>query len=636
MSEFNINVEPGSVLGINYSDSHDSSIAIVAPDGEVSFACSLERLTRRKQDGRFPQQLLDLIDMGKIAVCALSFYSPDALPSGPTGERFHTLHHGKADYPLLQFPSTFYEQLEKINIPKVYIGHHLSHAASTYYPSGFMDATVFTYDAGMYNCPWFGGVFVAKGNHIEPVEFFPSQTNAKIASLYAIVTGLLGFSPLKHEGKITGLAAFGKPAERCIQVLMDLMTKRNDDLESAGRWINVFNGDKQPQFAMNTYRQKELRDLFGDASREEIAASLQQVTEDHVLDIVRKIKDQYPSPRLCLSGGLFANVKLNQRIHQLWAGQIFISPPMADDGTALGAALYHVFRQSKTKFMKRVDHMYLGMTFDHENVMHLLDDEQIEYEQLAEPENKLAELLAAGKLVAVVTGAMEFGPRALGHRSILASASDPKINDWLNKKLHRTEFMPFAPITRIEDAGLEYQNVVGAEKASEFMTITFDVTDHMRQSCPAVVHVDGTARPQLVSPEKNRFLYDILTAYHKLTGITSLVNTSFNIHEEPIICTPTDALKGFFEAQLDYLYIEGYLVDLSRNTSASVKYLARKGSSSSPKEEAYKDILDFLWAENKSIEEEAKKRLMVTEELKKVADERLNLINQLSEKIHGS
>lgn len=617
MSHLPIEIKAGSMLGINYSGSHDSAIAIVAPGGEITFACSLERITRRKQDGRFPQQLLDSVDLRKISVCALPCYARDAIPTGPTGQRFHTVRHGRSDYPPLEFPEMFYEQVSKINIPKVYVGHHLAHAASAYYLSGFPSATLLTYDAGYYNCPWFGGVFQAHGKNVDPVEYFPSSSNAKIASLYAIVTGLLGFSPLKHEGKITGLAAFGKPSERCVQVLKQLLTVHYAELESAGRWINVFHETKLPQFVIDSSRQKELRSLFGEASREEIAASLQYVTEGHVLEVVRavKVKVIYPSPRLCLSGGLFSNVKLNQRVHELWGGQIFISPPMTDDGTALGAALYCAYQQGKTESSQSASHMYLGMAFDLQDVRQALDEERITYERLEEPAIHLAKLLAAGKLVAVFTGAMEFGPRALGHRSILAPATDPQINDWLNKKLHRTEFMPFAPITRIEDAELEYQNVIGAERAAEFMAITFNVTDHMRQTCPAVVHVDGTARPQLVRPETNRFLYDVLTAYYNLTGITSLINTSFNIHEEPIICTPADALKGFFEAQLDYLYIEGYLVALSENAHASVRYLAERAIATSLKEEALKDVIDFLWTENKILRDEADKRLEVIRQL---------------------
>lgn len=617
MKDFRLEIESGSVMGLNYSSSHDSSLAIVSREGSTVFASSLERLTRRKQDGRFPEQLLDLIDLDKFEVCAFPFYSPDDIPMGPTGSKFHTLLHNKRDYPLHQFDRSFYEQLDVIKIPKVYVGHHLAHAASAYYPSGFQDAMVLTYDGGMYNEPWFGGVFTASGNNISPVEYFPSKTNAKIASLYAIVTGLLGFSPLKHEGKITGLAAFGKPSQNCVHILMELLTTRYEDLESAGRWINAFQSGKQPHFIMNTHRQRELAKLFGSAPREEISASLQYVTEEHVLEIVQKIKDNHPSPRLCLSGGLFANVKLNQRIHELWGGEVFISPPMADDGTALGAALYYAFHKGKVALTQCTDHMYLGMTYEQEEVLKILETEEIVYEKLDDPAERLASLLASGKIVAVFTGAMEFGPRALGHRSILAAASDPNINDWLNKKLHRTEFMPFAPITRIEDADLEYQNIKGAEHTAEYMTITFDVTDHMRSSCPAVVHVDGTARPQLVKREKNGFLHNILTAYYELTGITSLVNTSFNIHEEPIICTPADALKGFFEAQLDYLYIEGYLIELAPNTSVALKFLIKKANAASQKEELYREIIDHLWSEINMLQNEADNRLEVIQSLEK-------------------
>jgi carbamoyltransferase len=175
-------------------------------------------------------------------------------------------------------------------------------------------------------------------------------------------------------------------------------------------------------------------------------------------------------------------------------------------------------------------------------------------------EREVATLLAQGKVVAHFNGRMEFGPRALGNRSILYSTTDQTVNDWLNKRLNRTEFMPFAPITIADEAKHCYLNLSGAEFTSQFMTITFDCTDRMKNESPAVVHVDGTARPQLVNREINPRCYRILRHYQELTGIPSLVNTSFNMHEEPIVCTPADAIRAFLDGHLDYLAIGDFLV----------------------------------------------------------------------------
>jgi carbamoyltransferase len=170
-------------------------------------------------------------------------------------------------------------------------------------------------------------------------------------------------------------------------------------------------------------------------------------------------------------------------------------------------------------------------------------------------------LLAAGKVVARFTGRMEYGPRALGHRSILYHAKEPAVNQWLNQRLGRTEFMPFAPSTLYEHRQANYKLVDGADYAAQFMTITFDCTESMKRDCPAAVHVDGTARPQLVSAEGSPSFHRLLTEYYKLTGIPSVINTSFNMHEEPIVCSPDDAIRAFLQGNLDVLAIGDFLVD---------------------------------------------------------------------------
>jgi carbamoyltransferase len=186
-------------------------------------------------------------------------------------------------------------------------------------------------------------------------------------------------------------------------------------------------------------------------------------------------------------------------------------------------------------------------------------------------------LLAEDHVVAVFQGAMEFGPRSLGNRSILAQAKRSDINQSLNHRLNRTEFMPFAPITREEDAESCYLNIGRVAHSAEFMTVTVNCTEKMINACPAVVHVDGTARPQLVSREANPFIHAVLTEYVEKTNCPALVNTSFNIHEEPIVCSPQDALQGFFESGFDYLYFEGgYLIDFKNNANVALKYLQAK------------------------------------------------------------
>ncbi|UCE86151.1 MAG: carbamoyltransferase, partial [Deltaproteobacteria bacterium] len=176
-------------------------------------------------------------------------------------------------------------------------------------------------------------------------------------------------------------------------------------------------------------------------------------------------------------------------------------------------------------------------------------------------EPEIARLLADGRVVARFNGRMEFGPRALGNRSILYHASDAEVNDWLNKRLRRTEFMPFAPALLDDEAAASFRGLDGAEHAAEFMTITFDCTDEFRRRCPAAVHVDGTARPQIVKASTNPSFHAVLREYRRLTGIGAVVNTSFNMHEEPIVCTPEDAVRAFLQGRLDYLAMGRFVVE---------------------------------------------------------------------------
>jgi carbamoyltransferase len=205
----------------------------------------------------------------------------------------------------------------------------------------------------------------------------------------------------------------------------------------------------------------------------------------------------------------------------------------------------------------------LGPEYSEREIEAALEQEGVAYQRYAEPElaETVADLLSPGKVVAVFRGRMEFGPRALGHRTILYQTTDPTVNDWLNKRLKRTEFMPFAPVTLEEHADKCYEGISSRRYAARFMTITCDCTSWMKQVSPAVVHLDGTARPQLVSREGDPFYYDVLSRYYQKTGIPSLINTSFNMHEEPIVCTPQDAIRAFLQGHLDNLVIGPFLVD---------------------------------------------------------------------------
>jgi carbamoyltransferase len=567
----------GSILGLNYSGMHDTAIAIVSGQGDPIFAVSLERVSRRKQDGRWPGPLLEAIPWDRIESVAVSVdqtYSP-------LGEdyvsKIHPLPLRNLDSGNRSHGAEFLQALESISREKTFVPHHLSHASSSFWGAGFTDALCLVYDGGMCNESWFGGVYQASTTDgISPIDQFSALHYANITYLYSIVTAVLGFTPLKHEGKITGLAAFGRATSACREVLEQWLMEP-ERIHGLFRWEGMYDKLAAPMLRVDIDLRARLKHELGQFSREDVAATVQEMAERHVLDILGNIQRQGAlGKNICLSGGLFANVKINQRVSRFGFENIFIAPPMTDDGAALGAAWQLASRLPGFR-PHRLTSMYLGPAENPSDSRDVVEKLGIKYTAPGDHAKAIATRLAAGKIVAIFVGASEFGPRALGNRSILAPATESNVNQTLNARLDRTEFMPFAPIVRAEDAA-EYFNIQEGEKhACQFMTLTVDCTERAKQDCPAVVHVDRTARPQLVTGETNPLVYQVLGEYQKLTGKMALVNTSFNIHEEPIVCSVEDALRGFFEAGLDCLYVEGVgVVELEGNEVVQVKYLRSK------------------------------------------------------------
>ncbi|MDB5957146.1 carbamoyltransferase C-terminal domain-containing protein [Ramlibacter sp.] len=571
-------------LGLNYSGMHDSAIAIVAPGGRPVFAASLERLSRVKQDGRPPWALLDGLPWDRIGKVAVSTEAAFAWPQ-PEESRLLKARLPQARTDGLRHPPAFYDFLERLPCAKEFVPHQVAHAASVFWGSGFDEALCLTYDGGMCNSPWFGGLFQAtRAEGLRVLDQFSALHYAKITSLYTFVTALLGFTPNKHEGKITGLAAYGRPTEACRQLLRHWFEDDFFGIEAVMEWVFAYDDQQVPMLVTSEGRIESYRAEAAGFSREELAATVQAVAEDHIVGLLGQARDLgWRSPNLCLAGGLFANVRINQRAVESGFERLFVAPPMTDDGTALGAA-WHV-QSREPGFAPAATHtMFLGPAYGAGQVREALRSEGVRFRQVEQPAREIAALLEAGAVVAVFQGASEFGPRALGNRSILAQATQADINQQLNARLNRTEFMPFAPMTRAEDVARCYVDSERVAHAMEFMTVTVDCTEAMRAACPAVVHVDGTARPQIVTAEHHPLIHAVLTEYVQRTGVPAIVNTSFNIHEEPIVCSPQDALRGFFESGLDYLYLDdGILVAFEDNQTLALRYLQERVRQPAPK-----------------------------------------------------
>jgi carbamoyltransferase len=557
------------IIGINYNS--ESSVALIE-NGEIKYAISQERLNRIKDWYGNPFLAVKfLLKETKNTLKDIKCFSTHGLSSitknVPNIQYFNKIkdeiNYSNLKSNLKKKQLYFLEKRKKHEIKamkrvhrnitelkkkfknlKIY-DHHTAHAASAYFYSGWSNCYVLTIDGWGDNSS--SKFFKAYDGRLEQI----SNTNTidSLGYFYGSITDLLGFKPHRHEGKILGLAAFGnwKKAYSIISKMIsyDFINKSFKGEFSKGLYISNF---KNPNISF----------LKNNFSAQDIAAAAQKRIEEVVVEF---ILDNLPfKNKLVLAGGIFANVKINQKISELKnVKDIFIFPNMGDGGLAVGAGIlaYSSFKKIKPK---KISNVYLGPKYNNNEVLQTLVKHNVKFMKIKKPYKYIAKKLKEGFVVGCFQGRMEFGPRSLGNRSILVSAEDKKVNDWLNKKLRRTEFMPFAPITLKEKANSAYKNIKKKYFALNFMTITCDCAKKTILQSPAAVHVDKTARPQLISKKSNSKIYDILREYYRISGIPSLINTSFNLHEEPIVCSPDDALRAFRESKLDYLYIEDYIV----------------------------------------------------------------------------
>ena len=415
--------------------------------------------------------------------------------------------------------------------------HHDTHAANSFYASGFDEALLITLDGyGSGNC---GGIYVGNRDGIQPLHKFAFPNS--LGQYYEMVTSALGFRPGRHEGKIVGLAAYGNA-----KLLAPVLRER----------FVCSDGDILIRAGINYFFTRALAQGF---AKRDVAAVYQFVLEQVTQEMCRYWINKTGLRNVAVSGGVNANVKLNQRIREIdGVDRIFVYPNMGDGGCGTGAAMLLFDKAGIPN--KAIENAYYGPDYSEAQLEKALQAAGLVYDKPVNIEDKIAELLSQDHIIGRFDGRMEYGPRALGNRSVLYPALDPDVNLWLNHQLGRTEFMPFAPAALSSEAHRLFKNVNGCEKTAEFMTITFDCTDEMCRHSPAAVHVDKTARPQLVSAQTNPSFYRIITAYNERTGIPAIINTSFNLHEEPIVCSPEDAVRAFLSGNIDYLAMGSFLV----------------------------------------------------------------------------
>lgn len=531
--------------------------------GKVVASVNEERFSRVKNHRAFPAESIDyclrtagasIADVDSVACGAWAgideAYIPhvidevmEAIAGDPSARQLISDRTRVAVQRDLHYKGELLERLADLGVPRGRVrcyDHHLSHAYTAFYPSPYDEALVVTID-GRGD---FKSATVSRASRDTGIDLVDSVSMySSLGAFYGFITRYLGFTPDRHEGKVTGLAAFGDP-QRCRSVLGRMITCNGQIRANVGRHYTPFATGALP----------EVEAALEPFSREDIAAGAQQLLEETVTTWLAPYVASTGLRNVCLAGGVFGNVKLNQRINEMpGVDAVYVFPQMGDGGNAFGGALIELYRLGGT-FDHPLADVYLGPEPTEADLRGALDGcgAPLDVNPLeAYTLRRLAQEIADGAIVGLVSGRMEYGPRALGARTILARATRKDINKSLNARLHRTEFMPFAPVTLEAHATECYVGWSAADLASRFMTLCYNCTDRMAREVPGVVHIDGTARPQVISRQANPLYFDILTAYHELTGLPTLINTSFNNHEEPIVCTAEDVLASLLIDNVD-------------------------------------------------------------------------------------
>jgi len=562
---------------------HDAAAALF--DGyRLIAAVSRERLTRRKGDGRGDVPL-DCVDE-VLAIAGATRRDVDlfastrsALPQGLyTHIRGRRAIEGKVREVFgaekLRFLSLELKRAQSTDALSIidreevmarygfredtglwFTNHHEAHALPALFFTDWDEALLYTADGGgdnvQYSMRGFRDGKIATLYGGDEELLVPTRIDS-LGLAYGYCTQALGWRINRHEGKLTGLAAYGEPS------VYD---------EMAAHFSVAENGEITSDFATWADLRSFIVELAKRTSREDLSASVQHLLETCVLRSVRRFLDRFPARRLGLAGGVFANVRLNRLLaEETGVDEVFVFPAMGDDGLAVGAALDALLqRDGLAAWLEqryRLADMYLGR--DHNaDIDRVLATSPGVVAHGGDPVGAAVEQLTAGKAGAIYTRRMEYGPRALGARTILGNPSDPAINDNLNRRLERSEFMPFAPVVAEADA-VDVFDITSANRyACRFMTITCAVKPAWRERIPAVVHVDGTARPQTITREVNPLYFDILAGFKQATGLPVLINTSFNVHEEPIVDTPDQCRRALLDDRVDFVVTDKALYQLA-------------------------------------------------------------------------
>ena len=422
-----------------------------------------------------------------------------------------------------------------------YVEHHLAHEASAFLAAPFAESAVMTLDGRGEVATTSYGQFAGRDYQRIAQVHMPHS----LGLLYERVTDYLGFLHSSDEYKVMALASYGEPV-------------------FAGAFRNLISLKGDGQY---TVADTDLRVLFGPARERggpmekkhfDIARSLQLVLEESAIELARWLKQRTGSEHLCMAGGVALNCVMNARIRD--AGlfrKVWVQPAAGDAGTALGAALWTDWRARGGERSWAMEHAFFGPAYSADEIRSFLERGKIRYRTVEDIAGEASKLLAEDKIIGWFQGRMEFGPRALGGRSILASPLSPDMQSRLNEIKDREDFRPVAPVVLEEEAA----NWFVSADVSPFMLFVYDVAPDKAARIPAVRHVDGTARIQTINRSQNPLYYDLIKAFQRRTGVPVLVNTSFNTRSEPVVCTPRDAVECFWTSPIDALVMGPFVLE---------------------------------------------------------------------------
>jgi carbamoyltransferase len=570
-----------NVLGL--CDSHDSGACLFV-DGNLVAAVNEERINRVKLWRGFPAgSIAEVLRIGGVRpdkidrVVVGSRTTPNLIARvlrdkyprlKETQGQFGYLHNLVISWEALtrKVPpieraeaaaaqAIFRRELATVDVraPIAMVDHHTAHAASAWATSPSDRALVVTLDGlgdGL-------SLTVSVGERGRKLTRVYEETGFSAQTLYySRLTEFLGFRAIRDEGKVNGLAAY-TPETPALDLARALLHVRDGRFNSQNHLRPT---------SVKAWPFSELRRF----TREQIAASFQRNMEEQVCAFLRYWLARTGTRHIAAAGGAFANVKLNQRVASLdEVDGFYVFPHMGDGGLAVGGVYAYLEQDPKP-----LPHVYFGEVPAEDDVRKALGPTSLRWEQKADIAGEVARLLAEGEVVARFEGPMEFGPRALGHRSILAPGRSTEITALLNEHLRRSDFMPFAPAILEEDFDGAFTGGAKARHAAHFMTVSFDALPSMHQQCPAAVHVDGTCRPQAVNEQASPDFARILREYKARTGVPAIINTSFNMHEEPIVHRPEDAVASFLRSGLRYLAIGNFLAQRSQADAGAFRKLA--------------------------------------------------------------